>query len=107
VKDEKPYGKKSFSAEVGDKEKRRLQAQHEKKSVWSGLGLFGMVGWSVAVPTLLGAALGVWLDKKYKVNFSWTLSLLITGLMIGCLIAWNWIQKENREIHKKQEDENE
>ncbi len=107
MEDEKPYGKKSFSEEVGDKEKRRLQAQREKKSVWSGLGLFGMVGWSVAVPTLLGAALGVWLDKKYTVNFSWTLSLLITGLMIGCLIAWNWIQKENKEIHKKQEDENE
>ncbi len=105
--DEKSYNKKSFSKEVGDKEERRLQAQYEKKSVWAGLGLFGMVGWSVAVPTLLGAALGVWLDKKYKVNFSWTLSLLITGLMIGCLIAWNWVQKENKEIHKKQDNENE
>lgn len=99
------YNKKSFSSEVGEKEKRRLQAQRDKKSVWAGLGLYGMVGWSVAVPTLLGAALGMWLDKKYKVTFSWTLSLLITGLMIGCLVAWNWIQKENKEIHKKQDDE--
>ena len=73
----------------------------------AGLGLYGMVGWSVAVPTLLGAAFGLWLDKNYKVNFSWTLSLLITGLMLGCLIAWNWINKENKEIHKKNEDENE
>jgi len=102
-----PYKKKSFSREVGDKEKRRLQAQSEKKSVWAGLGLYGMVGWSVAVPTLLGAALGIWLDKRYQVHFSWTLSLLITGLMIGCLVAWNWIQKENKEIHKNQDHENE
>ena len=107
MKDEKPYDKKSFSNEVGDKEERRLQAQHEKKSVWSGLGLFGMVGWSVAVPALLGTALGIWLDKNYKESFSWTLSLLITGLMLGCLIAWNWIQKENKEMHKKNDDENE
>lgn len=107
MKDKKPYDKKSFSNEVGDKEERRLQAQHEKKSVWSGLGLFGMVGWSVALPALLGTALGVWLDKKYKESFSWTLSLLITGLILGCLIAWNWIQKENKEMHKKNDDENE
>ena len=104
---EQPNPKKSFSTKVGEKEDRRLQAQQEKKSVWSGLGLFGMVGWSVAVPALLGTALGVWLDKRYKVSFSWTLSLLITGLIIGCLIAWSWVQKENKEIHKNKEDENE
>lgn len=104
---ERPYNKKLLSKTVGEKEERRIVAQHEKKSVWAGLGLFGMIGWSVAVPTLLGAALGVWLDRKYKVNFSWTLSMLITGLMLGCLVAWNWIQKENKEIHKKQDDENE
>ena len=99
--------KESFSTKVGEKEERRLQAQRHKKSVWSGLGLFGMVGWSVAVPALLGTAFGVWLDKRYKVSFSWTLSLLITGLIIGCLIAWSWVQKENKEIHKNKEDENE
>lgn len=102
-----PNRKKSFSAKVGEKEDRRLQAQRQKKSVWSGLGLFGMVGWSVSVPALLGTALGIWLDKKYQESFSWTLSLFITGLIIGCLIAWSWIQKENKEIHKNKEDENE
>lgn len=97
----------SFGKVVGDKEERKLRAQREKKSVWSGLGLFGMVGWSIAVPTLLGAALGIWLDKNYKESFSWTLSLLIAGLMFGCVIAWNWVQKENKEIHKREQDENE
>ena len=107
VEERKSHNFKSFGKVVGDKEERKLQAQHDKKSVWSGLGLFGMVGWSIAVPTILGAALGIWLDKKYKQDFSWTLSLLVAGLMLGCLIAWNWIQKENKEIHKKNEDGNE
>ncbi len=107
MEQEKRYNKKSFSNAVGGKEERKLKAQHEKKSVWSGLGLFGMVGWSVAVPALLGTALGIWRDKKYKESFSWTLGLLLAGLMLGCLIAWNWVQKENKEIHKKNEDENE
>ncbi|MEO8961138.1 MAG: AtpZ/AtpI family protein [Ginsengibacter sp.] len=104
--EEKSYKKKSFGKEVGDKEGRKLHAQHEKKSVWSGLGLFGMIGWSVVVPALLGAAFGVWLDKRYKQSFSWTLSLLIAGLMLGCFIAWNWVQKEDKEINKKKGDEN-
>lgn len=107
MKKDKLNTNKSFEKIVGDKEERKLQAQRETKSVWSGLGLFGIIGWSIALPTILGAALGIWLDKNYKENFSWTLSLLVAGLMIGCVIAWNWIQKENMEIHKKNEDENE
>ena len=104
---EKPYNEMTFGKEIGDKEERKLQAQKETRSVWSGLGLFGMIGWSIVVPTLLGAVLGVWLDKVYKQSFSWTLTLLITGLMLGCVIAWNWVQKENKEINKKNENENE
>lgn len=82
-----------------------MKAIHEqKKSVWAGLGLFGMVGWSVAIPTLLGAALGSWLDKKYAQSFSWTISLLVMGLLGGCLIAWNWVRKEHREMNQNEED---
>lgn len=104
MEEDKPNNESSFSKLVGDKEERKLEAQRQNKSVWSGLGLFGMVGWSVAVPTLLGAALGVWLDNNFKQNFSWTLSLLLAGLMLGCLIAWSWVQKEDLEIHKKNDD---
>ena len=32
----------SFSKEVGEKEKRKLQAQKEKGSAWFGLGMFGI-----------------------------------------------------------------
>ena len=71
----------------------------ENKSVWFGLGMFGMVGWSVVVPAVAGALIGVWLDKKHPVAFSWTVSLLIAGLVIGCLIAWYWVRSEDKEIH--------
>jgi ATP synthase protein I len=43
---------------------------------------------------LLGTALGIWLDKTYPQSFSWTLTCLISGLIIGCIIAWNWINTE-------------
>ena len=97
--------KKFFSEEIDEKEKRKLKALHNnKQSVWSGLGMFGMVGWSVAIPSLLGAALGIWLDKKYQQSFSWTLTCLVSGLIAGCAIAWNWVAKEDKRMHEDNEE---
>lgn len=107
MKDKKTHKDHSFSTEVGGKEARKLQAQKEKLNVWSGLGLFGMIGWSITIPTLLGAALGIWLDRRTEVDFSWTLSLLVAGLMLGCVIAWNWVQKETKEIENNKDVKNE
>ena len=96
-----------FSEEVTKKEKRKLKALHENNNVWFGLGMMGMVGWSVAVPSLMGAGLGLWLDKRHPQSFSWTLSLLVVGIITGCIIAWYWVDKEDKEMHnnKKENDE--
>ncbi len=93
-----------FSKQVEEKAHRKLKALHnDKKSVWFGLGMMGLVGWTIAVPTLVGAALGVWLDRNHPTTFSWTLSLLILGLLVGCFTAWHWISKEHNEMNKKDE----
>ncbi|MGA7750568.1 MAG: AtpZ/AtpI family protein [Gallionella sp.] len=98
----------AFIRQVGAKETRKLKAQRKvTRTVWSGLGMMGLVGWSVAVPTLLGAALGIWLDKRYPATHSWTLTLLIIGLVIGCMNAWHWVAKEDREIREEQEAKDE
>ena len=77
--------KPPLSQEVGAKAARKLRAQrHVTRTVWFGLGMMGLIGWSVAIPTLLGAALGLWLDKRYPGGRSWTLALLVAGLAIGC-----------------------
>jgi|SRR5690554_1781474 len=106
-KQDKPNNKPSFGQVIGDKETRKLAAQRDRSSALSGLGLFGLIGWSITVPALLGVLLGVWLDKHVKQDFSWTLSLLLAGFMFGSFIAWSWLQKENQEIHKKSDDEHE
>ena len=101
-----PHNKNdNFSWRIAEKEKRKLKALREKNgSVWFGLGMFGMVGWSVAVPALLGALLGMWLDKHYPETFSWTLTFLIIGLFTGSIIAWYWVTKEDKEMHQNKED---
>jgi ATP synthase protein I len=99
-------GANDFSKTVGEKAQRKLKAlNNDNKSMWVGLGMMGIVGWSIVVPTLLGAALGIWLDIKYPETFSWTLTGLIIGLFAGCLIAWRWVNKEHKEINQNNDDE--
>ena len=92
----------AFGREVGAKAARKLRARSSTQGVWFGLGMMGLVGWSVVVPTLLGAAFGLWLDKHYAGKHSWTLALLVAGLALGCLNAWHWVSKEDKEMHEEQ-----
>ncbi len=82
--------------EVQEKELRKLRARANPQSVWFGLGMFGLVGWSVAVPALVGIGLGVWIDRRWPSRFSWTLMLLFLGIAFGCLNAWRWVSRESR-----------
>lgn len=93
-----------LAEEVGAKATRRLKAQRNPApGVWFGLGLMGVIGWSVVVPTLLGAALGLWLDRHYPGGRSWTLALLVAGLTLGCLNAWHWVSKEDQAMREERE----
>lgn len=65
-----------------------------------GLRAFGVVGWSVAIPTVGGALLGLWLDEVAPQAFSWRLALILGGLVIGVLVAWDWIAKETRRTNR-------
>lgn len=105
--DSEPQNEQSeLSRQVAAKATRKLKAQRlGHHSVWTGIRMFGLVGWSVTIPALLGAALGIWLDKHYPGSHSWTLSLLLLGIATGCLNAWHWVQKENKAIHKDLEDD--
>lgn len=86
-----------LAEEIREKSSRKLRARKEKhKGLWYGLGMFGLVGWAVSIPTLLGLALGIWIDYSYKSKYSWTLMLLVFGIGIGCMNAWYWITKESK-----------
>ena len=94
----------AFSREVGAKAERKLKAQRNKQGVWFGLGMIGLIGWSVVVPTLLGAALGIWLDNRHPGKHSWTLTLLMIGLVIGCVNAWHWVSRQDKEMREEEEN---
>lgn len=92
---------------IGSKGMRKLRVRRNGTSdVFFGLGMMGLVGWSVVVPTLAGAALGLWLDRHHPGVHPWTLALLVAGLTLGCLNAWHWVAREDRAMHEEEEVEN-
>jgi ATP synthase protein I len=96
----------TFSRQIEIKAARKLRAQRAgAQHPWFGLGMFGVIGWSVTVPTLFAAMLGQWLDRHHPGAHSWTLSLLVAGLLLGCANAWHWISDQNAAIHQEPTDD--
>lgn len=80
---------------VGRRAERMRKARRERRrGLWFGFGMFGLIGWAVAVPTLAGIALGLWLDAHWPARFSWTVALLFAGVALGCINAWWWVRRE-------------
>lgn len=71
-------------------QRTRKEAQY---SPLSGLGVFGVIGWSVAIPTVGGAFLGMWLNRVAPQSFSWPIALILGGVVVGAMVAWSWIDK--------------
>lgn len=81
--------------EIGRHAKRmKSTRENPGPSPLTGISTFGMIGWSVAVPTVGGALLGIWLDRVAPQGFSWTISLILGGVVLGAFIAGMWMNKE-------------
>lgn len=84
-----------FLEEVEAKGERSRKARAEgDRTLRAGLGAFGMVGWSIAVPMLLGMVLGLWIDGRTGGGVRYTLSLLVLGLIVGAVNVWNWMNSK-------------
>lgn len=80
--------------EVAKREQRKIESRQDQRSIWYGLGMFGLVGWSIAIPTVAGIFIGLWLDRRWDHPFSCTLMSMFVGLVFGCWIAWFWVRRE-------------
>ena len=88
----------SWPEQIGRKASRKLRVRADgSPNFWFGLGLLGIVGWTVALPPVLGALLGAWIDQRWPSRYSWTLTLLIVGLVLGCVTTWQWLRKQGRD----------
>lgn len=87
----------AFRRAVLRKSYRRRQARERGvDSVWSWLGMAGLVGWSVTVPALAGLALGSLLDRLFGTDIVFAVLFLLVGTAAGLATAWYWIRKETQ-----------
>lgn len=95
MENNQPSPRNEFAQKVREKQERKERARQEQRDIWFGMGMFGLVGWSVTIPTILFLALGIWIDSKTGSAYSWTLMLLVIGIGVGCLNAWYWVKRES------------
>ena len=89
--------RRQFARQIDTKERRKIKGRRERqRSPWFWAGMFGLVGWSVAIPTAIGVYLGTKLDRWYPGGFSWPLTGVVVGITLGCLNAWFWVKRESR-----------
>lgn len=80
---------REMHAAVRRREDRRDRWLREgERSIWQNLTMIGALGWLIVVPTLLGVALGRWLDRITGQGITFTAALIVVGVGFGAYLAW-------------------
>jgi ATP synthase protein I len=71
--------------------------EEPEPSLGSRLGQIGILGWAIVLPTLLGLALGHWLDRTFGTKVFFSAPLLMLGAALGFWSAWKWMHRQQGE----------
>lgn len=93
---------KKFLQNLAIKERRSVEVQEGKESTaWEGVGQFGMVGWSITAPVLVGLFLGWVLDRLTGQHHLWVTTFFFIGLICGCVSTGYWLFTEYGRIEEE------
>ena len=95
-KDDKSPEEKMIDKISSDANKK-IESRKKGKEIMFGLGVFGIVGFSIAIPTLLGILLGTYLDGRTDSSVSFTITFMLVGLTMGCFNAWRWVKQTSED----------
>lgn len=96
MKKDKENPEKELIEKISSEAQKKIESKKRGKEIISGFGVFGIVGFSIAIPTILGIYLGQYLDDKVDSDISFTLTFLFLGLVIGCSNAWRWVKENSK-----------
>jgi len=65
-----------------------------ERPVWRNLSMIGALGWLIVAPTLVGVALGRWLDAKLGTGIFWSGALIFLGVALGSWLAWRRMEEK-------------
>lgn len=80
--------KRRFSKTVENSAKDLVKARKERSTLWHNASIIGIGGWLFVLPVVGGAYLGWYLDKKVPIGISWTITLIILGIISGLYNLW-------------------
>jgi ATP synthase protein I len=65
-----------------------------ERSIWQNLSMIGSLGWLIVAPTLLGIALGRWLDSVFDTGITFSGAMIFLGVLFGSYLAWQRVRKQ-------------
>jgi len=75
---------------------KRQKGERERSTLMAQTVYLGTVGIIIVLPIVAGAYLGSWLDQQLTgFSFSWTISLIIIGVFVGCTNAFIFIRRND------------
>jgi ATP synthase protein I len=81
-------------AKVRSSAKKFDKAKKERRTLLAQMAYLGTVGVIFILPVIIGAYLGVWLDNKLRgFSVSWTISLILLGVIIGAINVYLFIKE--------------
>lgn len=70
-------------------------------NIFKDIGILWDLAWMTVTPILLGIFVGQHLDRRYPQGFSWTLSFLVLGAIMGFYNLYSFLMKESTKMTKE------
>ncbi|KAK45651.1 ATP synthase I [Caballeronia jiangsuensis] len=77
-------------------QRQRRSESDPEPSLGSRFGQIGVLGWAIVMPTLIGLAIGHWLDRLFATRVFFSAPLLMLGASVGLWSAWKWMHRQSR-----------
>lgn len=89
-----PLKDEDFTSKIDKVAREMKKAKSEKSGFLHYASLIGMGGWLLALPIVVGAYFGNYMDNKTDMGVSWSLTFIILGIAAGIFNIWYFLYKE-------------
>ncbi len=87
--------KRHLQQQIDHQVKRIKKARREQPTILAQSLYLGTLGLVLILPVIGGAYLGLWLDSMTDgYSMRWTISLLLLGLLLGCVNVYLLIKEQ-------------
>ncbi|MCX6089508.1 MAG: AtpZ/AtpI family protein [Candidatus Atribacteria bacterium] len=76
-----------------------------EENIWKNFGQIWDISWMTIAPIVMGVFLGQYLDKNYPLGFSWTLSLIALGALLGFYNLYQFLMRESEKDENDRRDD--